>query len=528
MRLAWDEPLAGTSQVRDEDRALFGSREPVEAREGGQSRPVEPAVPGGGVLSRPFGPPTPLPDASRQASAVQPFDLRPPEGTMPNSKESPRDIAARIVGRKLPVEGSVAAPPVLKPPFPTRPPASRPYRPMAASGAAPSPSESTILAHRPSMTAGRPLATPAATPRSTLGPRPLPPRFRLPSLNTPPPTPTRSPLTAAPPEAFPRAMDGATAGGAPPEGGPGTHVVQRGETLFSIGRTFGISPVRLARHNAIEDPDLLRPGLTLRIPSEDNAIRPTVRRPSPGPGEGAPAAAPRAIATPRPVPSSPAPRPTPARQQHRLGKGETLWAVAKRYGVALKDLMETNRLVGLSSLEEGLVIEIPLPPRKATSARASSPRATTAPGPRSRPTPRPRPPVSAGSTLQAWPMEGRLVRRFGWHDGRPSTGIGIEGTAGQLVRAAAPGKVIYSATMRNYGKVVILAHADDVFSVYGNCALLLVSKGTKDRPTLVSTGQALARIGGGTSPEGKELHFEVRMRNKAVDPLLHLPPRSGK
>jgi LysM repeat protein len=50
-----------------------------------------------------------------------------------------------------------------------------------------------------------------------------------------------------------------------PAGGT-THTVERGETLTSIGKLYGVSPGELQRYNHIEDPLKLRAGQTIMIP----------------------------------------------------------------------------------------------------------------------------------------------------------------------------------------------------------------------------------------------------------------------
>ena len=52
---------------------------------------------------------------------------------------------------------------------------------------------------------------------------------------------------------------------APPACGP-YHVVRYGETLFSIGRRYGVNPWAIARANGLWNPNYIRAGQTLYIP----------------------------------------------------------------------------------------------------------------------------------------------------------------------------------------------------------------------------------------------------------------------
>jgi LysM repeat protein len=63
----------------------------------------------------------------------------------------------------------------------------------------------------------------------------------------------------------------------PRPAGGSTHTVERGETLTSIGKLYGVSVSDLQRFNHIEDPLKLRAGQTIMIPPS-----PTPAAPSPG------------------------------------------------------------------------------------------------------------------------------------------------------------------------------------------------------------------------------------------------------
>jgi hypothetical protein len=47
---------------------------------------------------------------------------------------------------------------------------------------------------------------------------------------------------------------------------PGYHVVRAGETLFSIGRLYGVNPYTIASANGLPNPDYIQIGQLLYIP----------------------------------------------------------------------------------------------------------------------------------------------------------------------------------------------------------------------------------------------------------------------
>jgi lipoprotein NlpD len=116
-----------------------------------------------------------------------------------------------------------------------------------------------------------------------------------------------------------------------------------------------------------------------------------------------------------------------------------------------------------------------------------------------------------------WPTRGKVVRGF---SSDSSKGIDISGDIGQIVVAAAAGKVVYSGSaLKGYGELVIIKHDERYLSAYGYNRRRLVEEGQQ-----VLAGQPIAELGEG--PEQRPLlHFEIRDKGKPVDPLPLLPRR---
>jgi LysM repeat protein len=56
----------------------------------------------------------------------------------------------------------------------------------------------------------------------------------------------------------------------------GVHTVRAGETLYSLGRTYGVHPFTIARMNGLSNNEALRQGQTLRIPKNGSGPAPVV------------------------------------------------------------------------------------------------------------------------------------------------------------------------------------------------------------------------------------------------------------
>jgi lipoprotein NlpD len=204
--------------------------------------------------------------------------------------------------------------------------------------------------------------------------------------------------------------------------------------------------------------------------------------------------------------------------EHVVRSGETLFAIAWRYGKDPYDLARWNKLGDGSLIYPGQVIRLSPPPGMASSSAGtrktpSTPRAAS-PGRRGLPAIPDEP-----SPNWQWPTPGKVAVEFGKRPGS-GTGLLIGGRVGQTVNAAAPGRVVYSGGgLIGYGQLIILKHNDTYLSAYGHNAMLLVKEGET-----VRKGQRIATMGEGPGRE-PSLHFEIRKNGEPVNPRQYLPAR---
>jgi len=94
----------------------------------------------------------------------------------------------------------------------------------------------------------------------------------------------------------------------------------------------------------------------------------------------------------------------------------------------------------------------------------------------------------------------------------------ISGTAGQEIRAAAAGRVVYTGGgLLGYGQLVIVKHNDTLLSAYGHTQTVRVRE-----QEMVQAGQPIATMGAG--PNGSPmLYFEIRVNGRPTDPTPLLP-----
>ncbi len=134
--------------------------------------------------------------------------------------------------------------------------------------------------------------------------------------------------------------------------------------------------------------------------------------------------------------------------------------------------------------------------------------------------------LSKGKQSQfIWPVLGKITSGFGWRihpvlkTRQFHNGIDIDVPVGTTVHAAAPGKVYFVGTQEGIGNVVILAHANNYYTLYGHLSKALVYTGQ-----FVDAGQPIAASGNTGISSGPHLHFEIRYGAEfPVDPTRYLP-----
>jgi murein DD-endopeptidase MepM/ murein hydrolase activator NlpD len=137
------------------------------------------------------------------------------------------------------------------------------------------------------------------------------------------------------------------------------------------------------------------------------------------------------------------------------------------------------------------------------------------------------PPPSAPALAQpafVWPLHGEVLSRFGAPRGRRwHAGLDIRGRRGEPVLAAAAGTVVFSGTMRGYGKTVIVSHGEGYETLYAHNDRLMAQPGDR-----VARGQPVATVGSTGNATTEHCHFEIQVNGTAVDPLAYLAGAAGE
>ncbi len=284
----------------------------------------------------------------------------------------------------------------------------------------------------------------------------------------------------------------------PPPGG--SYRVTKGDTLYSIAFRNKVDFRDLASWNGIASPYTIWPGQDLRLspPGRDTKAAPAATQVAP------------VVAAAAPVSPATHPAPSPVVPVKEPASAPSPSAVA----MAPAPATTTNTPVVVA----GKPGESLVPPPPAPSAPATQPPAPVENPPASTPIVASGATRSAGGITWRWPADGALLKKFSSSDAIP--GIEVGGKAGDPVRAAADGVVVYSGNgLVGYGELVIIKHSDSFLSAYGHNRKRLVKEGEK-----VKAGQTVAEMGS-TGATRDELQFQIRRDGNPVDPLQYLPSK---
>jgi len=125
-----------------------------------------------------------------------------------------------------------------------------------------------------------------------------------------------------------------------------------------------------------------------------------------------------------------------------------------------------------------------------------------------------------------WPVDTpvRITSGFGWRSDIEEarlkeyhTGVDLAVNYYARVRATKDGVVRKAETVAGYGRTVVIAHDMGYSTLYGHNKVLLVKVGQE-----VKAGDVIALSGSSGRASGPHLHYEIRLNNKPLDPMIFL------
>ena len=198
--------------------------------------------------------------------------------------------------------------------------------------------------------------------------------------------------------------------------------------------------------------------------------------------------------------------------------GDTLFGIARRFGVSVQKIVEINNLGLNNVIFTGQVLKIPKisGSNSVTLNKNKDLKIVTLP--------QPKPDIFKTSSriikVKFYsPLDGEIITKFGIKsDGVMNEGIYIEADYGTIVKSSADGEVIFvGSNLKDFGKLLIVKHSENLITSYAHLSKIYVHEGE-----IITRGQPIAEVGSSGKVTKSQLYFEIRQDNEALDPITYL------
>jgi murein DD-endopeptidase MepM/ murein hydrolase activator NlpD len=262
------------------------------------------------------------------------------------------------------------------------------------------------------------------------------------------------------------------------------YVVEKGETIYSIARTFNIDPGDLMLLNNISDASRLQAGKRLRIPLNPIGFSENSREPR------------------------------TAYREHLVVRNETLYSIARANATTVQALREANGFSQSHVLKEGERIRVPVSAATGTSGTVTATGTSGAESVTSTGTSESHSGVRQTTIREVdrslrWPV---TPREIAYMEGK-LPGVMVTGERAEPVRSLTQGTVISAGPYRGFGRVAIVQVAGGYLYVYGGCESLSVKEGDR-----ISPGMEIGKLGIDAVSDKPQLFFLVFLKDNPIDP----------
>ncbi|MCD8520076.1 MAG: M23 family metallopeptidase [Alphaproteobacteria bacterium] len=278
-------------------------------------------------------------------------------------------------------------------------------------------------------------------------------------------------------------------GGSAGSGSTGTHVVEKGDTLYTIASRYHIVMSDIAVVNNLQAPFVLNQGQRLKLPPP---------------------------------------------QEYKVREGDSLYLVSRLYSTSTAEIARLNNLSAPYAIQAGQILRLPSGVRRDESGithevavaeaapvggveredLSSSPLRATASGPADTPMLK-----TSGSGKFSAPVKGPILSSYGSKPGGlHNDGINIKAPRGTPVGSADAGQVVYAGNeLKGSGNLVLVRHSNGYMTAYAHLDRIDVKRGMR-----LARGQQLGTVGSTGSVSSPQLHFEVRKGTEAMNPQQYL------
>lgn len=242
------------------------------------------------------------------------------------------------------------------------------------------------------------------------------------------------------------------------------HVLQRGQTIYTLTRMYGVSAEELLRYNGIDDPTTLPVGARIRIPGT-----------------------------------------------YTVQDGEYIYSIATKLGVNWLELLDMNDLGRNDVVRPGDVL---LVPRDGVGDVSESSGTRVTEGPPNTPEP-----VNVGRVVDS-PEPGVPVAEVEWpHPGEREQwdgsfpGVVIAGSPGDEFRSVSSGVVSFVASYTSFGILTFVRSENGYVYGYAGAGEVSVVQGQR-----VENGTVIGTVGVSPAFQSARVLLTVWRNNRYVDP----------
>lgn len=206
---------------------------------------------------------------------------------------------------------------------------------------------------------------------------------------------------------------------------------------------------------------------------------------------------------------------------HEVKRGETLGAIAKKYDSDVDKILAANLVSSPTAVQIGTRLVIP--DGRPITAAPPAPTRPTAPAPTTPPRlgdvrdilrpPEEAPPSRPVDGVElVWPtVQKRINQYYKWNH----TGLDINGTLKDATYAVDAGIVTFAGwNSSGYGNMILIDHGNGMLTRYAHHSKMYVKVGDQ-----VEKGQSIGMVGSTGRSTGPHLHFEIYMNGRRVNPL---------
>ena len=205
----------------------------------------------------------------------------------------------------------------------------------------------------------------------------------------------------------------------------------------------------------------------------------------------------------------------PSPSYHEVENGDTIYSIARIYKMNVDSLVNLNALKPPHKLEIGQKIriakfvsdDVPV----STAADQSEKRKSDSPN-------------FIERTLDklnhfSWPIRGEIISQFGPKSGGLyNDGINIKAAEGNAVQASEDGVISYAGNeLKGYGNLVIVKHSGGWITAYAHLSKISVKRGQK-----VNKTDKIGEVGSSGNVSSPQLYFGLRKGRDAVNPENYL------